>query len=95
MNLIQQSIQRTREKLHELKRLKAVVARRVKEENEQKNAALETLLDTVCAETGLRCELPDDREMILLHVSQVLTDAKRRKAEMDEPQWNPDEWPEF
>jgi hypothetical protein len=95
MNLIQQSIQRTREKLHELKRIKAAVARQVKQENEQKNAALETLLDTVCAETGLRCELPDDREMILLHVSQVLKDAKRRKEESEEVHFNPDEWPEF
>jgi hypothetical protein len=94
MNFIQQSIQRTREKLHELNRLKAVVGRRVKEENEQKNAFLENLIDTVCAETDLRCEIPEDREMILLHVSQVLTDAKRRKAEAEEPQWNPDEWPE-
>jgi hypothetical protein len=95
MNLIQQSIQRTREKLHELKRIKAVVTRQVKQENEQKNALIETLIDTVCAETDLRCENPEDREMILLHVSQVLTEAKRRKAEMDEPQFNPDEWPEF
>jgi phage gp46-like protein len=93
MNFIQQSIQRTREKLHELKRLKAVVARRVKQEQEEKNALMETLLDTVCAETDLRCENPEDREMILLHVSQVLTDAKRRKAEEDQHQWNPDEWP--
>jgi phage gp46-like protein len=93
MNFIQQSIQRTREKLHELKRLKAVVARRVKQEQEEKNALMETLLDTVCAETDLRCENPEDREMILLHVSQVLTDAKRRKAEEDHHQWNPDEWP--
>ena len=93
MNLIQQSIQRTREKLHELKRIKAVVARQVKEETEEKNALMETLIDTVCAETDLRCENPEDHQMILLHVSAVLQSAKRRKAEMDEPQFNPDEWP--
>jgi hypothetical protein len=84
MNFIQQSIQRTREKLHELKRLKAVVARQVKDEQAQKNTLFETLVDTICAETGLRCENPEDLPFILIHVEQVLKDVKRRKAEQEE-----------
>jgi hypothetical protein len=92
MSFIQDSIQKTRLKLHEYNRVKAVVTKQTKEEMERKNALMEQIVDTVCAETGLRCEVPEDREMILLHVKQVLLDARRRKQEEEEPQWDPDKW---
>jgi hypothetical protein len=92
MNFIQQSIQRTREKLREFNRVKATITKQVRDDTERKNTMLEQVIDEVCFHTGLRCENPEDISAIRLHTEQVLLEARRRKAEEDEPQWNPDEW---
>lgn len=81
MNLIQSVIRNTREKMMEYARVKAAVKRQMREEAEQKNALFETLLDSVCAETGLRCENPGDQQAIKVHLEAVLLAVKRRKAE--------------
>jgi hypothetical protein len=92
MNLIQQSIQRTRDKLREFSRTKAVVTRQVKDERERKAALIEQITDEVCFHTGLRVENDTDLPLIMLHVEQILLDVRRRKAEEDEPHCDPDKW---
>jgi len=80
MNLIEKSIQRTREKLFEFNRARAIATKQVKEAQQQKNALLEKIIDDVCFQTGLSFS-PENLPTIGLYVSEVLKAAKRRKEE--------------
>jgi hypothetical protein len=80
-NLVQQTIQKTRVKMHELNRQFAHFIKRSKDEDEARNTSLEMLLDEVCAETGLRVENEKDHPAIVMHGRQVMAAIKRRKEE--------------
>jgi hypothetical protein len=81
-NLLQQSIARTRAKMHELGRRFAVAAQKEKRDKELANSNLALLLDEIAAETGLditKKNLPT----IMLYVQQFASDQQKRKGNSD------------
>lgn len=83
MNFIQQSIQRTRLLMGAINRQRALNAKRKREDEERVNTSLELMIDEITAETGLSVADKRDWPSILMHVEQVVMDAKRRKEEAE------------
>jgi hypothetical protein len=80
--IVQQSIQKTRNKFAAIYRLVAVTKKQIKKERAQAETQLELLLDEIVQETGLkptRKNLPP----IMLYVSQFVADQQKRKAAND------------
>ena len=82
MNIFQRSIQRTREKLYEYGRLRALAKKRAQEEEARANVMLELFLDELQQETGIDVHDPRNAPTIALHLTQFLRD--RRPAENDD-----------
>jgi FKBP-type peptidyl-prolyl cis-trans isomerase (trigger factor) len=82
MNIFQRSIQRTREKLYEYGRLKALAKKRALEAEAKANVTLELFLDELQQETGIDVHDPKNAPIIALHLTQFLRD--RKPAEVDE-----------
>jgi hypothetical protein len=76
MNAIQQSIEKTRRLLFERKRQIAVAVKHAKQNEERRNTAMELLIDSVCAETGLPFT-QENLPTIALFVKQVIKDQHR------------------
>lgn len=82
MNQLQQSIDKTRRKMHEARRLAGVMMRQIKTEKEKTNAQVEWLLDEIAAETGLKIT-PENMESIMTYVQEFVKDQQKRKEEAD------------
>jgi hypothetical protein len=80
MNIFQQSIARTRAKMHEAKRLAGVALRDIKADRAQTQTNLELLLDHIVAETGLELT-PANMPTIVAYVSGFIEDQQRNKED--------------
>ena len=83
MNIFQQSIGKTRAKIQEANRLKAVMLRQIKTDRGRGNATLELLLDDIVAETGLELK-PENMPTIMAYVTQFIEKQQRRKEALTE-----------
>lgn len=84
MNIVQQSIAKTRRLLNERKRQIAVALKHARQNEQQRNAALELMIDSVCAETGLPFT-QKNMPTIALFVKQIIKD-QHRGPEDDDPE---------
>jgi hypothetical protein len=84
MSIVQQSIAKTRHLLFERKRQIAVAIKHARQSEQKRNAALELLIDGVCAETGLKFT-QENMPTIALFVKQVIKD-QRKGPEDDDPE---------
>jgi len=82
MNILQQSIARTRRALHERNRLVRVMTRQIKAEKEHSNTNLELLLDDIVAHTGLELK-PENMPTIMTYLMRFAEEQQRRREEPD------------
>ena len=77
MNIFQQSIARTRAKMHEANRLARVMVRRIKADRAHANTNLELLLDQIVAETGIELK-PENMPTIMTYVTQFIESQQQQ-----------------
>lgn len=85
MSIVQQSIAKTRRLLFERKRQIALAIKHARQNEQKRNAALELLVDDVCAETGLKFT-QENMPTIALFVKQVIKDQRLGSSEDDDPE---------